>query len=164
MNPIINVRPAVQKDLSFIEALRRKEWEKVGFVPFHKYESAVDHSIGELLVVEYNGLLAGFLYGAHGRRLSTVFQIAVQDDLRRNEAGTALVDELGQRARAKGRFGLKCRAAVTLTPMPFGSPWGLRMWGPLRGATYGDRAGIRRGMWSGTSDCGSRGSLTGVLA
>lgn len=115
----MHVRPATIEDIPFIDALRRREWEKVGFLPLSRYEQMVERGAGTLLIVEENGEPAGFLCGQHGFPLSSVVQLAIAEDARRITLGSALLDQMDRISRDRGRLGLKCRVAVDLEAHQF---------------------------------------------
>jgi len=88
------IRPATLKDITYIEHLRRKNSEAIGFIPKVRYEMEIDgRRGGSILVYENNGDLVGFIYATHNQAgVTHIQQIAIQDDARRLERGTALVE------------------------------------------------------------------------
>jgi hypothetical protein len=87
------VQKAVLSDLPYIEMLRRREGEAIGFIPMQRYEMEIDgRSGGSILICWENGDPVGFLYATHNRAgVTHIQQVAIQEDARRLERATALV-------------------------------------------------------------------------
>ena len=114
------VRPATLDDIPFIDALRAKEWESVGFIPKTRYEMEVEgERSGTILVVSENGEPCGFVYATHSHTMTSVTQLAVAQDARRIERGKALVTAIQDVADRKGHYGLRCRVAADLEANAF---------------------------------------------
>lgn len=88
------IRPATLADLKYIDALRKKEGDAIGFIPIQRYEMEVNRErLGTLVVAVDNGDLTGFLYATHSGHGSThIQQVAIQEDARRVTRGRMLVD------------------------------------------------------------------------
>lgn len=114
-----NIRAATLADLRFVDDLRAREWEAVGFIPMSRYEAVVHGEGGRLFVAEQNDELCGFLYATTGFPLVSVTQIAVEEDARRVEIGRALMERLVEEATAVNRLGLRSRVAVDLEAHKF---------------------------------------------
>lgn len=85
---------ATLEDLPYIEHLRRKESEAIGFIPQQRYEMEINgERKGLLLVAKENNDYVGFLYATRNQAgVTHIQQIAIQEDARRMERATALVN------------------------------------------------------------------------
>ena len=92
----MKIRKATLADLQYIEHLRRRESEAVGFIPIQRYEMEIDgRRGGDVIVVEEHTDLVGFVYATHNQAgVSHIQQIAIQEDARRMERATALVEAI----------------------------------------------------------------------
>lgn len=118
MMEIIN---AAIPDIKYIDWLRGKESEAVGFIPKVRYEMEINgESGGDILLVKESGDLVGFSYVTYGPPYSAkIQQIAIQEDARRMERATALIEEIATRARRKGCAEIGCRCAEDLEANKF---------------------------------------------
>lgn len=140
------VRNADSSDLSYIESLRRKESESLGFIPAARYEAAVT-GLGpsarpgdRLWVVEASGDRVGYLFltgGLPGGAVK-VIQVTVQPDARRLEYATALVREAEDFALWSGRVGVSLAVASDIEAAQFWEALGYSL-------RYRYTGGARRG-------------------
>lgn len=88
------IRRATLDDLKYLDALRKKEGDAVGFIPMRRYEMEVNgERRGSIYLSWDNGEPTGFIYATHsGRGTTRVMQVAIQEDARRMERASALVD------------------------------------------------------------------------
>ena len=137
------VRHADLTDLPYIEDLRQREWEAVGFIPMERYTQELDgrRAGGNLLVVEENGIPAGFAFISRGFPLTSIIQLAIDSQVRRQEKGSALLSEIHRISMARGRYGLRCRAASDLEACRFWEAMGFRLVGQGMGKFLGRPAG-----------------------
>ena len=91
----MEVTPATLRDVDYICHLQRIEASRedsLGFLPRSVYTREVE-SYGTILIARENGDEVGFIYATHNRHgITTVQQVGVQDDARRLEIGTTLVE------------------------------------------------------------------------
>ena len=85
---------ATLEDLKYLDALRKKNGEAVGFIPMQRYEMEVNgERHGSIYLSWDNGDPTGFVYATHsGRGTTHIQQIAVQEDARRMERASALLE------------------------------------------------------------------------
>ena len=94
---MVEIAQATLADVDYVCHLQRIEansLDSIGFVPRMGYEKEIDgRRHGSILVARENGDEVGFIYATHNRSgITKIQQIAVQDDARRLEIGTVLVD------------------------------------------------------------------------
>lgn len=85
------VRSATERDWPFINDLAHKEYWCIGFIPEKGYRHAICCSQEDLLVVEDNKDLTGFIMASYHGLNAKIFQVAVRNDARRWERATYLV-------------------------------------------------------------------------
>src|SRR3990167_3943595 len=97
------IRRACLDDLKYLDSLRKKESESLGFIPMQRYEMEVNgERHGSLYLAWDNGDPTGFIYATHsGRGTSHIIQVAIQEDARRKERATALVDAVVEDGKAR---------------------------------------------------------------
>jgi GNAT superfamily N-acetyltransferase len=80
--------------LQYVDSLRKKESDALGFVPLQAYERAIEGVGGyNLLLCMENGDPVGFVYSSHNRAgITKIIQVVVQEDARRKERASALVE------------------------------------------------------------------------
>ena len=107
---------ATLPDINYIDWLRSKESEAVGFIPKVRYEMEISgERHGDIILIKENNDLVGFSYITYGVPFSAkIQQIAIQEDARRMERATALIEELTKRARLRGCAEIGCRCAEDL--------------------------------------------------
>ena len=92
---MIEVLPATLEDVDYLCHLQRIEANRedaLGFLPKSVYEREIQ-SRGTILLARENGDEVGFIYATHNRHgITTVQQVGVQEDARRLEIGTQLVE------------------------------------------------------------------------
>lgn len=111
------IKKATLADLKYIESLRRRESEAVGFIPIQRYEMEIKgERHGDIYVCSENTDLVGFVYATHNLAgITHIQQIAIQDDARRLDRGKALVE-----AVTRGTdWLLSCRCAADLDSVNF---------------------------------------------
>ena len=81
-------------DLPYIEHLRHKESEAIGFIPVQRYEMEITGARhGLILVAKENDDYVGFLYATRNNAgVTHIQQVVIQEDARRKERASALVD------------------------------------------------------------------------
>lgn len=106
------VRPATSADLRYIDSLRRHEQERVGFLPLSRYERETESQRGTLLVGVEGGDRVGFIFWTPGWPIARIQQLAIQDDARRMERGTALVQAVADRIPHHNGLTCRCREDI----------------------------------------------------
>jgi ribosomal protein S18 acetylase RimI-like enzyme len=111
------IRPATLADIPYIDHLRKKNSNAVGFIPIQRYEMEINRERhGSILVCAVNNDLVGFLYATHNDRGETrIQQIAIQEDARRLERGRSMVEAV---TRPLDHL-LSCRCAADLESVSF---------------------------------------------
>ena len=99
------IRRASLEDLKYLDWLRKKEGDALGFIPMQRYEMEVNgERHGSIYLTWDNGDPTGFIYATHsGRGTTHIIQAAVQEDARRMERASLLVDAVvadGQKRRS----------------------------------------------------------------
>jgi len=117
----MKVRRATLGDLAYIDALRKREGRAIGFIPMQRYEMEIrGERKGSLLVVEDDGQPTGFIYATHsGRGATHIQQVAIQEDARRMERATALVNGALADGLQRATWLLSCRVADDLEANDF---------------------------------------------
>ena len=111
------VRHATPADVPYIDALRKKEGDALGFIPLQRYHAIVARSAfphETLYVTEDNGDLTGFVYASHADRTSSIWQIVVQEDARRWTRALLMLDVVEREAVRRNSYGVKCRVAADI--------------------------------------------------
>jgi hypothetical protein len=117
------LRDATPFDLIYIDDLRKKEGNALGFIPIGAYQSVtmkapIDgrkrYLYSRLLVTEDNGDLTGFCYASFAQDKAHIFQIVVQEDARRWYRALLLSDEIEREAMKRGNLFVTCRVAYDL--------------------------------------------------
>ncbi|MGD9827108.1 MAG: GNAT family N-acetyltransferase [Hyphomicrobiaceae bacterium] len=87
------IRRATLDDLKYLDALRKKEGDALGFIPMQRYEMEVNgERHGSVYLAWDNDDPTGFIYATHsGRGTTHIIQVAIQEDARRMERASALV-------------------------------------------------------------------------
>ncbi|MDD5701597.1 MAG: GNAT family N-acetyltransferase [Dehalococcoidales bacterium] len=123
------IRKATLEDIAYIESLRRKESEAIGFIPKLRYEMEINgERHGSVLVIEEDGELVGFVYATHGNITTHIQQIAIQEDARRMDRASALVEYLMQ---ASPLIQVSCRCAQDLESNEFWKALGFNLVGVI---------------------------------
>lgn len=121
MNLMMQILDAQVEDINYIDHLRAKESEALGFIPRIRYEMEITGERGgDILIIKESTDIVGFAYVTYGAPLSAkIQQIAIQEDARRMERATALINEIAYRARTKGCAEIGCRCATDLEANTF---------------------------------------------
>ena len=92
---MLDISSASLEDVDYLCHLQRIEANRedaLGFLPKSVYEREIQ-SRGTILLARENGDEVGFIYATHNRHgITTVQQVGVQEDARRLEIGTQLVE------------------------------------------------------------------------
>lgn len=121
------IRRAELSDIRYIESLRRKESEAIGFIPMQRYEMEINGERGgSILVCLENDDHVGFLYATHNKAgVTHIQQVAIQEDARRMERASALV----QAAQRPFDYLISLRCAADLEATQFWSALGFELEG-----------------------------------
>ena len=136
----MDIVDATLRDVSYIDWLRAKEGDAVGFIPKARYEMEISGERGgDIILAKENNEPVGFAYITYGPPLSAkIQQIAVQADARRMERGTALIAEITARAKRKGCAEIGARCAEDLEANEFWLALGFeRIAGAMGKSVYG---------------------------
>ncbi len=89
-----DIQKATLADLKYLDDLRKKNGDAVGFIPLQRYEMEVNGDRkGSIYLSFDNNDPTGFIYATHSGRGSThIIQVAIQEDARLMERATLLVD------------------------------------------------------------------------
>ena len=115
------VRRATLRDLRYLDALRKREGDAVGFIPIARYEMEVTgERKGSLYLSWDDGDPTGFIYATHsGRGATHIIQVAVQEDARRMERASALVEAIRTDGLKRSSWLLSLRCAEDLSANEF---------------------------------------------
>jgi hypothetical protein len=117
------VRTAQPNDWLYIDGLRKREGDSLGFLPKALYASVLEQRpianrkrwlYQRLIVTEDNGDLTGFCYWSIHGPLSRIIQIVVQEDARRLWRASLMTTWVESEARELGKKGVSCRVAADL--------------------------------------------------
>jgi GNAT superfamily N-acetyltransferase len=158
----IDVRLATLADLTYIDQLRRRESESIGFISRSGYEGVLSgyderegcRRNGRIWLATVNADPVGFAYatpGGTGRSVKVV-QVCIQRDARRIEYGSALVAEVEAWAEQLQRPAVSCRVATDLDATAFWDALGFELHGHEQGGSRRGRVLERRhkplpGLW-----------------
>jgi hypothetical protein len=133
------LRDGIPSDWLYIDSLRKKEGNALGFVPKDWYLSILSGEPSprgdmaylscRILVTVDNNDLTGFCYCSFASNEASIFQIVVQEDARRWYRALLMADEVEREARKRGNWGIKCRVAYDLESNHF---WRAIGYVPLR--------------------------------
>lgn len=127
----VSVRRATLADLAYVDMLRRRESESLGFLPLRCYEEVVSGAMPNhrLWLAEASGDPVGFLYASPGDvgRALRVIQVCLQPDARRIEYGTALIAEAERYAVQLQRPAVGCHVAQDIEARAFWDALGYRV-------------------------------------
>ena len=123
------IRRATLADLAYIDALRKRNGDAIGFIPMQRYEMEVNgERRGSLFLSWDNDDPTGFLYATHsGRGTTHIIQVAIQEDARRMERATALVEAANSDGFARHTWLLSLRCADDLEANEFWSALGFSL-------------------------------------
>lgn len=117
------MRDAKPEDFIYIDSLRKKEGNALGFIPKDAYIGILERSRADgraryrysrLLVTTDNNDLTGFCYASYVEQMAKIFQIVVQQDARRWHRALMMADEVERDANRMGKRGITCRVAYDL--------------------------------------------------
>jgi predicted GNAT superfamily acetyltransferase len=119
------LRDAIPSDWLYIDSLRKKEGNALGFIPKDSYMTVLErktirsrdaraHLCNRVVVTTDNNDLTGFCFASFGTQYANIFQIVVQQDARRWHRALLMADEVEREAKQRGNFGIKCRVAYDL--------------------------------------------------
>jgi GNAT superfamily N-acetyltransferase len=139
-------------DVPYIDALRRREADAIGFLPLVVYEWVAGGSgapwkkESRLWLAEANGDRVGFLYLTPGSPggVAHIGQVCVQADARRLDYATALVERAEHHARLTQRGAVAARVATDLEATAFWDALGYRLTGYEEGGRRRGRVLERR--------------------
>ena len=110
-------------DWLYIDGLRKKEGNALGFIPRNYYLSILKNEISrnrayyeytDLYVTEDNADLTGYCLVTYSGTMAKIFQIVVQEDARRWYRASLMVDEVEDKAARLQKIGVTCRVAYDL--------------------------------------------------
>ena len=116
-------RCAGAADWEFIDHLRKREGQALGFIPKDVYLSVLERrrvhnrdrwKYQEVIVTTDNNDLTGFSMTSYFSEMANVFQIVIQQDARRWHRALLMLDQIEAKARGLNRKGVTCRVAMDL--------------------------------------------------
>lgn len=115
------IRLATLDDLKYIDALRKKEGNALGFIPIQRYEMEVTgERQGRIFLYTENDDPVGFIYSTFGGGTAKIQQIAIQNDARRMERASALVERISHHAlKERNCHSISLRCANDLESVKF---------------------------------------------
>jgi len=117
------VVPARLEHIPYIDSLRKKNGNELGFIPLDAYLSVASRTgIGgrhrylyqRLMVSIDNGDLTGFCYSSFNEQVAHIFQIVIQEDARRWERASMLEADVRNEALRQNKSGISCRVAYDI--------------------------------------------------
>lgn len=117
------LRNGTPADWLYIDSLRKREGNALGFIPKDTYLSVLEGSrkanrdrwlYQRVLVTVDNNDLTGFAYASFASTYASIIQIVVQEDARRWQRALLMADEVEAEAKRRGNWGIKCRVAYDL--------------------------------------------------
>ncbi len=117
------IREAIGDDFLYIDSLRKKEGNALGFIPKDAYISVLEKNrvanrdrwkYSKIWVSEDNGELTGFVFASFNEDPAIIIQIVVQEDARRWHRAILLEKQVDKRARYLNLSSIKCRVAIDL--------------------------------------------------
>jgi len=128
------VRTSVESDLIFIDKLQKDNSYAIGFIPQTYFEKAVYGGIknSPVFICEKNNDPVGYIYLTPGKGTHTyirVQQIAVRDDARRLDYGSALIAVVKDFCEQFQRLGARLRCRTDLESNHFWKALGFKQYG-----------------------------------
>lgn len=128
------VRTAVKKDEAFIEKLQRENSYAIGFIPNTYWDTAVfeGNKNSVLLICLKNDDPVGYVYMTPGKSAHTyakIQQIAVREDARRLDYGSALLHVVRDFCNTYDRLGVTLRCRIDLESNKFWRALGFNLYG-----------------------------------
>lgn len=115
----LQVRYAVKADLSYVDALQKKNAEELAFYPKAVFEREVDNQ--RILLALVNNQHAGYLY--HGSigldKVNKIHQACIEYDLRGQWYGAGLVTQLESMNKLVGADGISLRCGSDIAANQF---------------------------------------------
>lgn len=117
------VRDAEPNEFIYIDSLRKREANALGFIPKEAYQSILERRrirnrsrwlYCRIIVTVDNDDLTGFCYASFASEYAKIHQIAVQEDARRWHRASLLLSEIEREAAKRGNAGVKARVAMDL--------------------------------------------------
>ena len=117
------IRPATINDWPYIDSLRKREGNALGFIPKDTYLSCLSRiPIDKRRRWEYqilniatdNDDPTGYCYVSFASMVAKIIQIVVQEDARRWHRALLLETSVRDEARRRGCSGISCRVAIDL--------------------------------------------------
>jgi GNAT superfamily N-acetyltransferase len=137
----VRPRPAAGA-LAFVEALSRKHYEEIGFLPKPRLEQY--YQDGQLWMQTENGEPCGFLVWGNGWPVLRVYQVCIQYDAQRRLHGAELVGRLIRKAEAEGYERISAWVADDIPANDFWNAMGFRLHGQRAG---GSKRGRMHNAW-----------------
>lgn len=140
VNDII-VRTSNIKDLLILDKLQKENTNAIGFIPKTYFEKAVwgGQKNAIVLICMANNDEVGYVYITPGKHLgyAKIQQIAVRNDARRLQYGTALIDVCRQFCDKFERKGFTLRCRIDLDSNHFWKSLGFEKYGLWEKGKYG---------------------------
>ena len=120
-------------DFIYIDSLRKKEGQALGFIPKAVYESILLKKkvanrnrflYSQIVLTEDNGEKTGYCYFTYAGQDVHIQQIVIQNDARRLHRALMLLDYVEKVANEKGKTAITCRVAIDLESNLFWSACG----------------------------------------
>lgn len=133
--------PARLEHIPYIDSLRKKEGDALGFIPMNSYLSIASRTgIGgrhrylydRLMVAIDNDDPTGFCYSSFHGQVAHIYQIVIQEDARRWERASLLESDVRKETLRRGNSGISCRVAYDIDANFF---WRALGYVPLRQVT-----------------------------
>jgi GNAT superfamily N-acetyltransferase len=141
----IVVRTSTAKDLLIVDKLMKENSGAIGFLPKTYFEKAVwgGQKNSMVFICEANNDEVGYVYITPAKgygKYAKIQQIAVRDDARRLQYGTALMDVCRQFCEKFGRIGFTLRCRQDLESNRFWKALGFEKYGVWRKGEYHNTA------------------------
>jgi len=114
---IVRLSPADTQAISYIDHLSGKNGHCVGFLPLVAYQDALARA--RITMLFENGQPGGYLIHGPPKRRMKIYQVCIEEELRRIEFGTALVNDLRDMAIAAKSHEISLHCAEDLEANSF---------------------------------------------
>ena len=132
----ISIRKATRQDLRSLDALAAAHKDELGFVRRVALADSIQR--GEILVAENDAHVIGFVHYRHRlNRQTTLYNIVVSPDRRRQGTGRRLVEALIQEVRSLGKQCIVLKCPSDLPANGFYARLGFHRWGEEPGKRRG---------------------------
>ena len=91
---VVPAPPDAVSFVKFLDHLQSKNKHALGFLPFEALRQAI--SLGRVFLAYENDQPAGYVIHGQPRQQAKIFQVVIEDDARRFEHGTALIEAVRQ--------------------------------------------------------------------